>query len=217
MRADGANAGSVMLETVIAIPLFMVLIGGTMWIGDLILAKQRLVIADRYAAWNVGNRHRTTPDLEQEIQKKFFSGVVDFQDVHPMTVAGGSVQRWWHFAWANVPMTVSMPVWTRGWLSASVVWDETIPEEQHQLYGRDIAETEHHVVVMRSSTGEDSNYPRNWDANSLGGDESRPWQAYVEIESWPDWPSTAPPVSYPSSPPNPPDHERHDEYVNWSI
>ncbi|MFA4943445.1 MAG: TadE/TadG family type IV pilus assembly protein [Lentisphaeria bacterium] len=49
--------GSVLLETVIAIPLFIVLIGGTFWLGELILAKQKLVGADRFAAWRAGNRH----------------------------------------------------------------------------------------------------------------------------------------------------------------
>jgi len=67
--------GSVLMETVIVIPLFIVLIGGTFWLGDLILAKQKLVVADRYAAWNAGNRHRGgTGGIQGKIKDNLFKG-----------------------------------------------------------------------------------------------------------------------------------------------
>ncbi|MDT8389374.1 MAG: TadE/TadG family type IV pilus assembly protein [Lentisphaeria bacterium] len=51
------ESGSVLLETIMVIPLFVVLIGGIFWIGELMLAKHKLVNADRFAAWTAGNRH----------------------------------------------------------------------------------------------------------------------------------------------------------------
>ena len=47
-RARGTE-GSVLLETVLAIPLYMILLGGVLWVGDLIVTRQQLVIADRPA------------------------------------------------------------------------------------------------------------------------------------------------------------------------
>ena len=45
------------METILVIPLFVVLIGGIFWLGEVILAKHKLVNADRFAAWTAGNRH----------------------------------------------------------------------------------------------------------------------------------------------------------------
>lgn len=65
--------GSVLMEAVIAIPLFLVLIGGTFWIGELILAKQKLVGSDRFAAWNAGNRHAGgTGGIRPALQQQLF-------------------------------------------------------------------------------------------------------------------------------------------------
>ena len=60
------------METVIAIPLFLVLIGGLFWLGELTLARHRLTASDRFAAWNIGNRHlegagSIQPDLEEHM------------------------------------------------------------------------------------------------------------------------------------------------------
>ncbi len=66
--------GSVLMETVLAIPLFLVLIGGIFWLGELMLAKHQLTAADRFAAWNAGNRHLgTTSGIQAKLQNELFS------------------------------------------------------------------------------------------------------------------------------------------------
>ncbi len=58
-----ARAGSVLMETVLAIPVLLTLLGGVMWIGQLQLNRSRLLAADRYVVWNAANRHRSgVPD-----------------------------------------------------------------------------------------------------------------------------------------------------------
>ncbi len=74
VRLAAGERGSVLMETVIAIPLYIVLIGGMFWLGDLLLAKHKLVTADRYAAWNAGNRHAGgTGGIKDKIQNTLFA------------------------------------------------------------------------------------------------------------------------------------------------
>ncbi len=66
--------GSVLMETVIAIPLFLVLIGGMFWLGELMLAKHKLVASDRFAAWNAGNRHGNgTGGIDAKLKENMFA------------------------------------------------------------------------------------------------------------------------------------------------
>ncbi len=69
----GDAGGSVLMETVLAIPLFLVLIGGIFWLGELMLAKHQLAAADRFAAWNAGNRHTNDAgDIQAKLQDEVF-------------------------------------------------------------------------------------------------------------------------------------------------
>lgn len=153
--------GSVMLETVIAIPLFMTLIGGMLWIGDLVFAKQRLVIADRYAAWNTGNRYRQVGGalIRQEIQDNFFSG--DPDKTVEVDAPNAPPTRWWYEVYGGVDLDMTMPVWIQGWMA---VGDDVLNPNGSSTafqppvitnHGRDIGpgpsgKYEGHVVLMRS-------------------------------------------------------------------
>lgn len=57
------RSGSVLMETMLAIPVLLTLLGGVLWIGQLQLNRSRLLAADRYVVWNAANRHRSgVPD-----------------------------------------------------------------------------------------------------------------------------------------------------------
>ncbi len=58
--SHATRGGSILMELVISMALFIVMLGIIMWLGDLVLVKCKLVTADRYAAWNAGNRHTKT-------------------------------------------------------------------------------------------------------------------------------------------------------------
>lgn len=161
-----ARGGAVLLETVIVIPLYLLLIGGMLWVGDLILAKQRLVVADRYMAWNIGNRHRNIQNIEpiiQEVQAGFFptGRYLNYAQINMpadnLPGAGG----WWWRGCATVDLLFNMPVWTRGWLAAPEAFYSSPAQAGGAgvlpgtivMKGRDLdpARTgDHHVVVMRS-------------------------------------------------------------------
>lgn len=157
-RSRPCRAGSILLEMVIVVPLFMMLIGGMLWIGDLTVTKQKLVIADRYAAWNRGNRYRpgiSAATLQSEVQTGFFPG--DANKAVSIATASGNVPRWSHAAYAGVTAQVEMPLWTHGWVAAGdAAWGSTMGVSNSvSVRGRDIANGpsgfyEGHLVVMRS-------------------------------------------------------------------
>lgn len=67
--------GTILLESLVTIPLLLLLIGTTIFIGEAMLAKHNLILADRYVAWNLGNRHRPNLDIktiENEVETRFF-------------------------------------------------------------------------------------------------------------------------------------------------
>jgi hypothetical protein len=157
LRARLQESGSILLETVIVIPLFMLLIGGIMWSGQLIYDKQTLVIADRYAAWNAGNWHGATWNDVQQF----------FPDSQHNTASAPVIQtvdpdpHWSHSERAYVELEVTMPDWTKGLLLADAIVNgrmQEVPSVLSQgtvtLYGRDLSpdgqQPGGHYVIMRS-------------------------------------------------------------------
>lgn len=215
--------GSVMLETILAIPLLMVLIGGVLWTGDLVLAKAKLVVADRYAAWNTGNRHRLNVDIRGEINKKdqnkepqWFPFYGDVGALH----GGGTKERWWHVAYASVPLRITMPLWTKGWFLGSVMWgpDYQAPGylfDPHDMFGRDIEGDEHHVVLMRTAFSVGEDYFRNWEGHDLASPWTTPRWPWVSIPEEPWYPDLDTELPDPQRADGQ-DYERHDSYVRWS-
>ena len=165
-----------MLETLLVIPLYLVLIGGTLWIGDLILSRQRLVGADRYGAWNAANRHRNSPNLRKEIQDHLFEK--DTQDLNLQTVFNPRIrpkkdrQVWWHERKARVPFRIRMPPLTSGWIAAGdAVWDVRAKQKSRRaatLYGRYSKRDRpgDHDILMRSPFST-TDYFRNWQGRYL--------------------------------------------------
>ena len=51
-----AERGSVLMETILAIPLFIAFFSGIFVLGDLMLGRNRLTAADRFAVWLTGSR-----------------------------------------------------------------------------------------------------------------------------------------------------------------
>jgi len=188
---NSAKRGAILLETLIVLPVYLILIGGIMWIGDLMLAKQQTIIADRYGAWNLGNMHRgSAGPLGNELQDNFFPA-----SAHPHQKAflfppkAIPWVRWWDAAYSTVFLQMKMPEWTKGWYSSAskVHLGENVPEVLG-IQGRDAAGGKNHVVIMRTDRGKDDSfpgsYPRNWSAKDLAG-ILRPWSWLVYNEPWP--------------------------------
>jgi len=167
--------GSVLMETLMVIPLFTVLLGGMIWIADLYLARHRLTTADRYAAWNAGVRHRGAgPDPQAEIQTRFFEAD-PFERVQAIEVTRQAVGTWYNVTSARMPIRVIMPIWTRGWLAVADLAQEGSPAPTmgftQQYYSRRDGP---HGIVMRQAAA---------DRFAEGRDIS--WTGVFSEEWWP--------------------------------
>jgi hypothetical protein len=208
-----SRTGAVLMETLLVLPLYMVLFGGILWMGDLILAKQSLVIADRFAAWTSGNRSIQRDDVVGQVNRLFFP-----RRVHPnqeATLERGRpqrVNRWWDTPGATVRLRVTMPEWIRGWFAVTGrVWFDDQAPDRLTMTGRDVDPLEHHVVVMRSRRSAKSDYPRSWTPRELA-DRTHPWSQQVYEESWPMKGDNLPRQRRPKGE----DYTRYKWYVKWS-
>jgi len=233
MRSRRTRAGSVLMELVMVIPLLVTLITGTLWIGDLILVRQRLVIADRYVAWNLGNRHRTVDlaTLYSDVQREFFEPghgtnaevIVDSSNIdHP--------ERWWQHAYARVTVRIGMPEWVEPWvIFGSLLWGVPAPGPLPPVAGRgEFAQpdggspyfNDGHAVLMRTRISGDTPqgvlpYYRNWDCASryqlLADPEHLWWKGWKAVYDDP-WP---PEGIDPSDPKNKRPNLNHDGTQDW--
>ena len=156
------------METVIALPLYLLLIGGIMWEGQLIFDKQKMVVADRYAAWNLGNRWRSAewngnPDIAgnkiaSEIQGFFYGR--DLDEIKVTIPSMPPMNGWVLQASAGMGLTAHMPEWTEGFISAGVIsYGAVAPETNATITGRDTKNLSGiylgHTVFMRAAINPD--------------------------------------------------------------
>ena len=144
------------METVIAIPIFLLLIGATIWLGDLSLDRQRLLMSDRYAAWNKGNRHGAVNPTPFDIASKLFNkdDWVDIKDVKIKAKDKG----WYKEVEATTKAKISMPDWTRGMIPAGTVADFEKMDKSETMTGRDGP----HLIVMRGGSRDEGMEDVNW-------------------------------------------------------
>ena len=219
------SRGSILLETLLVLPLYLVVLGGMFWIGDIKLARQKLVAADRYAAWNAGNRHRLDKGgIENEMQTAFFlEAEVGDQDLVATVYEGGLSTGWSAPVGSTAVLRMRMPEWTRGWLAGSPGWEGVAGlEPSETVVGRSVPQQSRHAVLMRTRFGSRAFRSPDWTARMLA-DFGRPWDPHVWNEPWPALEELAAmPASgllFPATgPPGPPgyEHERHPAYIEWS-
>jgi len=144
------------METVIAIPIFLLLIGATIWMGDLSLDRQRLLMADRYAAWNEGNRHGGANPSPFNVSTKLFNKDtwVEIKDVKVKAKDKG----WYKEVTATTKAKVSMPDWTRGMITAGTVADYGRMNKSETMTGGG----DPHLVVMRGGSRTEGMEDINW-------------------------------------------------------
>ena len=155
----GSRSGSVLMEMVIAIPIYLVVIGATLWMGELNLSRQRLLTADRFAAWNKGNRHGGAGVSGPNIEKEIFAKSADVSVKKVLLKSKDS--DWYRQVTAVTLAKISMPAWTRGMISAGVVdWDAPLqaPHKSETMSGR----MGPHLIVMRGGSRNEDKSKVNW-------------------------------------------------------
>ena len=201
--------GSIMMETVIAIPLYFILLGGIMWIGDLMIARTKLVIADRYAVWNYGCRYEPGGYSGGMIHSRFFDAS-EFKQVSGVTTEKTEYD-WSQKASGEVRLQMRMPDWTRFMFNAgSVMYDTGVPEEQVQLRGRSLGGG--HTVVMRTKREAQPDYIRNRYGIPESGAVARRYRD-IYNEKWP-WGSDSPGGGGSSG--DGQEYHRYGQYKHWS-
>lgn len=169
------------METVIAIPLYLVMLGGIIWIGDLMLTRQKLVIADRYATWNYGSRHEPGEHDAGAIHQRFF----DSSEYRRPTAVQKERQDfdWMLRARGQVKLTFRMPEWTLYMFNAAaVMYGAQLPAETWDLIGRSLGGK--HAVLMRTKAEAQPSYIRNKYGIPESGEVARQWEEIAD-EAWP--------------------------------
>ena len=177
------------METVIAIPLFMIMLGGIFWIGDLTVTRQQLLIADRYVAWNKGLRYDDKGKIDtQPIHRLFFSdkdGIPSSE--HVPTASESSIvsdYEWAHVACGRVGVRVSMPDWVQSMVNVGQLTYNLAESVQGsvELHGRE-RDGERHVVLMRTKEEAKPSYIRNRYGVKESGEVAKVWET-ISDEKW---------------------------------
>ncbi len=178
------------METVLVIPLFMIFLGGVMWVGDLMVTRQQLVVADRYVAWNTGLRYDDKGKTDPEtVHQLFFTDAAGSPSLyHIPSSSNGKIDKdydWSQEASGQVRLKMRMPEWTRYLFNAGQVFYEAgVPLEQVSvMFGRDM-EDQRHVVVMRTKKEAKPEYIRNKYGIRESGQVAGKWREIAD-EKWP--------------------------------
>ncbi len=225
-NSAGPRSGAVLLELVLSVSLFLALVGGTFWIGELHLARNKLMVADRYAVWNGANRHFLAKGaIQGTLQAELFpADRVGRQRIETLTWERGSAKDWHTPFGATVWLRADMPFWTRGWLSSGISWTASrLPQPSRLLSGRhpEAADPPSHAALLaRSRYGVVAH--RTWTPKSLS-DLSEPWYGPIFLSPWNGTAQLAGSSAggmalLPRVPPAPPgkEYKRFGTYETWS-
>jgi hypothetical protein len=177
------------METVIVIPLYMILLGGIFWIGDLIVTRQQLVVAERYVAWNTGLRYADKGQTDAGTLHRLFFADADGtpNPWHRPTASDGKIDKaydWSHAASGQVKLSVNLPDWLRYMFNTGhQVYDAAAPAQVQELRGRD-RQDQRHVVLMRTKPEWEQSYIRNKYGTKESGQVAQKWQD-IAGEKWP--------------------------------
>lgn len=90
----------------------MILLGGIFWMGDLIVTRQQLVIAERYVAWNKGLRYDGKVGIDTGTLHRYFFADADGSPNpwHKPTSGDGKIDK--TFDWSHVASGKSRCAWS---------------------------------------------------------------------------------------------------------
>lgn len=123
------------MEAVLAFPVLVFLFGATLWAGDLMLSRSRLIVAERQAAWWGASRFAMRPlsitekaeSILAKLDEAYFSGINKLAEGKGATqnldkdVAALRMTRsdytWTGVAASKLSVSYELPLWLRGILS----------------------------------------------------------------------------------------------------
>lgn len=123
------------MEAVLAFPVLVFLFGATLWAGDLMLSRTRLIVAERQAAWWGASRFAMRPlsvtekakSILAKLDEAYFSGISkqggggsSSQNLNRDTAAvriTRSDYTWTGLAGTKLSVSYDLPLWLRAILS----------------------------------------------------------------------------------------------------
>ena len=155
-----ADGGSVLMETILSIPLFIAFFSGIFVLGDLMLGRNRLTAADRFAVWLTGSRLADTDDdgARTSASDGFFRNG-EFADGTRITSFKSDKQRVdWHMLVAGTSeLRINLPVWASGARKSTIkILDDgegSMPDTElwdDVSFKSRAADGEAHSVIMRT-------------------------------------------------------------------
>lgn len=145
-----ARKGSILIETIMVLPLYMLLIGLMLWFGEMGLAKQKLAMANRYVAWQAGNRKIYAAAQQNAVDERFFSGNFDYEVTRcAQPVSPGGNATWWHRHEGDTAIRMVCPAWIKGWIMAGNAMTPDVRETISASL-ESVGDDRPHVVIMRA-------------------------------------------------------------------
>ena len=201
------DTGSVMMETVLVLPLYIAFFSGIFLVGDLQVCVGRLYSADRTVVTHNSNRHVSTKLTNDTLSQLVFRGNGKSLDYGDQTkIKSFSVKNedtnWGQRVEGNSNLTFTLPTWTIGWQKAV---NHIFNNEKNNSKDKSTVSLDGYYVFMRRK--DDSREDKN------GGTYGRGLKWYSTYGK-PFLPGTAPAgLSGVSSMG---DYNRFSQYVLWS-
>lgn len=152
--------GSVLMETVLVIPLYIAFLSGIFLLGDLELGRNHLIVADRFGVWLSGTRHAEmeSDEVKEEMSEAFFSDeqFAEGTEVESLRMNPEDVE-WYRIVRGGSKLKMVLPQWAVGCRKGvlRLLADlGTSPEKEMwddiSFKAREVEENDTHTVLMRA-------------------------------------------------------------------
>ena len=152
--------GTVLMETLMVIPLYIAFLSGIYLLGDLALGRNRLSAADRFAVWFSGCRHTDKDDnAVQKATSAVFFPAGEFAEGTKLQSFRSHKTKvdWYALVRGAAELKMVLPVWAAGCRKGVIQLFADIgnaPDKNRwdnvQLPAREVEEPDTHSVLMRS-------------------------------------------------------------------
>ena len=230
-----------MMEFLLVMPIYFVLFGGTFWIGELFIHRQKLLQLDRNAAIHAGLRHNRGSMAMTTLGLYFFGIPADADS--PTLIDGKQMRAlktdkdqypWAMAVGGKASMRAPMPPWTKGWLNVETLWNSlTLTLTEIQVTMQPLTsnnETTYNFLsaALMRTKGSEQGY-RSWHPRQVCDEGALPvmsavWyekvynadDPYKTVQQYRNNLSSLQDDTSKPSPPNRKDYERFWMYWTWS-
>lgn len=153
--------GSVLMETILVIPLYIAFFSGIYLLGDLELGRNRLTAADRFAVWLSGSRYEQKDDdaVKNNASKTFFPDGEFAEGTKVESFASHKTKvDWYSVVRGAAKLKMVLPVWAVGCRKGVIqlfadigtapdkkLWDNL------SFKSREVKEPDTHSVLIRAN------------------------------------------------------------------